>query len=85
MKEFEIYCPKCAWRPGVEDRWECMPGCGAVWNTFWTRGLCPGCGMQWEVTQCPECERVSPHKHWYHVPEADEAGRSERQPVPATS
>lgn len=83
MKEFEIYCPKCAWRPGPEDRWECMPGCGAVWNTFWTRGLCPGCGMQWEVTQCLECQQVSPHKHWYHVPEADEMGSREREAVPA--
>lgn len=68
MDEFVIFCPLCAWRPAAEDRWACMPGCGTSWNTFWTRGLCPGCAKQWEVTQCLACQRLSPHRRWYHEP-----------------
>jgi len=66
--ELEIYCPKCAWRPQPEDRWSCEPSCGTVWNTFWTRGLCPGCRKQWADTQCLACRQFSPHKQWYHPP-----------------
>lgn len=66
MPEPEIYCPVCIWHPTGEDLWEC--DCGTVWNTFWTRGTCPGCGHQWEVTQCLECRRFSPHENWYHYP-----------------
>ncbi len=75
MKEekTEIFCPRCGWRPEPEDRWICGPtGCGTVWNTFWTRGLCPGCGKQWTLTQCLACGRLSPHEHWYHAPAADD-------------
>jgi hypothetical protein len=85
MKEFEIYCPKCTWRPAPDDRWECSPGCGAVWNTFWTRGLCPGCCKQWGVTQCLACQQVSAHRHWYHVPERrPEIIRKQEEPVTET-
>jgi hypothetical protein len=66
--ELEIYCPKCAWRPQPEDRWSCEPSCGTVWNTFWTRGLCPGCRKQWADTQCLACRQFSPHQQWYHLP-----------------
>lgn len=64
----EIYCPKCKWRPGAEDRWICRPFCGTVWNTFWTRGICPGCSYQWHNTQCLACGQFSPHEAWYHYP-----------------
>lgn len=64
----EIFCPECQWRPRPEDQWECVPSCGTVWNTFWTRGLCPGCGHQWEKTQCIACGKLSPHEAWYHYP-----------------
>lgn len=37
-----------------------------MWNTFWTRGLCPGCRKRWTVTQCPSCAQLSPHEAWYH-------------------
>lgn len=67
--EPEIYCPKCRYVPKVDDRWECAPtGCGTKWNTFWTRGLCPGCARQWDKTQCPQCHKTSLHKAWYHLP-----------------
>ncbi len=75
MNEPEIYCPSCKWRPKPEDRWECIPSCGTVWNTFWTGGVCPGCGYKWQVTQCHVCGVVSPHEDWYHYhyPESEES------------
>jgi hypothetical protein len=36
-----------------------------LWNTFNTRGLCPECQYQWEVTACPQCGEMSPHADWY--------------------
>lgn len=72
MKEPEIFCPQCTWRPRAEDRWQCVPSCGTVWNTFWTRGVCPGCGIAWHKTQCLACGGVSPHQAWYHWPEDSE-------------
>lgn len=70
----DIFCPKCEWKPQSEDRWECVPSCGTVWNTFWTRAVCPGCGVKWPSTQCFECEVFSPHDEWYHYrePESEE-------------
>lgn len=58
-----VHCPKCIWRPRAKNRWRCK--CGYQWNTFDTRGLCPGCGYQWEITACLECGEISPHKDWY--------------------
>ena len=66
MEKADIYCPQCKWRPQPEDRWECVPSCRTVWNTFWTRGVCPGCGVKWHSTQCLSCQRFSPHEAWYH-------------------
>jgi hypothetical protein len=43
-----------------------------VWNTFWTRGLCPGCGHQWQETQCLRCRKMSPHESWYHYPDGQQ-------------
>ena len=71
-REAEIYCPKCSWRPSATDRWMCYPACGTVWNTFWTRGLCPGCGHQWQETQCLRCHKMSPHESWYHYPDGQD-------------
>jgi len=62
----KIYCPKCEWHPSAHDRWMCTISCQTVWNTFETHGRCPGCGKQWEVTQCLSCHAISPHDDWYH-------------------
>jgi hypothetical protein len=59
----KIRCPKCAWEPRREDRWSCV--CGKAWNTFDTRGVCPGCDAKWNETQCLECHGWSPHEAWY--------------------
>jgi len=59
----EIRCPECRWIPVEEARWPCR--CGHLWNTFDTRGRCPSCDFQWEITQCLQCGEVSPHDAWY--------------------
>lgn len=58
-----IRCPKCRWRPRKSDLWTCT--CWHSWNTFDTRGRCPGCGYVWPITQCLRCQEFSPHEEWY--------------------
>lgn len=58
-----IRCPQCKWTPRTKNLWSCK--CGPHWNTFDTRGLCPGCGHQWEITGCLQCGAMSPHAEWY--------------------
>lgn len=69
-----IRCPLCKWRPKPTHRWFCAPcdqpefflaGCGTRWNTFATRGRCPGCGHQWRWTACLNCAGWSLHQEWY--------------------
>jgi hypothetical protein len=58
-----IRCPQCKWAPRTKNLWSCK--CGHHWNTFDTRGLCPGCAYQWEITGCVQCGAMSPHLEWY--------------------
>jgi hypothetical protein len=69
-----IRCPLCRWHPEASSRWTCscfgtpepyFESCGTVWNTFSTRGRCPGCGHQWQWTTCLSCQEVSLHVDWY--------------------
>ncbi len=63
-----IRCPTCRWEPSKESRWYCSgepDTCGHCWNTFETRGVCPGCRKQWHTTVCLSCGAVSPHDDWY--------------------
>jgi hypothetical protein len=69
-----IRCPLCKWQPKPSHRWFCAPcehpeyfadGCGARWNTFSTRGRCPGCAHQWRWTACLNCSGWSLHEDWY--------------------
>jgi len=69
-----IRCPLCEWQPGKSSRWRCLRttspegffgGCGTVWNTFSTRGRCPGCHYQWRWTKCLRCDGWSRHEDWY--------------------
>jgi hypothetical protein len=69
-----IRCPLCRWHPSPSSRWSCLsidgpeppfPACGAVWNTFATRGRCPGCAHQWRWTSCLRCGEWSRHEDWY--------------------
>jgi hypothetical protein len=69
-----IRCPLCDWRPMPSSTWCCyglntpepaFEGCGAVWNTFSTRGRCPACQHQWRWTSCLRCGGWSLHEDWY--------------------
>lgn len=69
-----IRCPWCEWKPNASSRWLCsscehpenfLAGCGMVWNTFMTRGLCPRCNHQWTWTSCLSCQQWSLHETWY--------------------
>lgn len=82
IEEPQIYCPQCGYRPRADDRWRCVPCCATSWHTFWTGGVCPGCGIRWDRTQCPACGEVSPHGRWYHEPRRAPAGARERDVEP---
>jgi hypothetical protein len=70
-----IRCPLCRWQPTASSQWYCSDapefphffyhGCGTSWNTFETRGRCPGCDHQWTWTDCHRCWQSSPHDDWY--------------------
>lgn len=69
-----IRCPVCKWQPKPAHRWFCAScsypeyfdaGCGTCWNTFITRGRCPGCHHQWRWTACLNCAGWSLHADWY--------------------
>jgi hypothetical protein len=76
-----IRCPHCDWRPQASSHWFCaacpapegfLYGCGTSWNTFETRGRCPGCQHQWQWTSCHACGEWSLHDDWYT--DEDDAG-----------
>ena len=69
-----IRCPRCSWQPQASSRWSCywadcpeppFDACGTSWNTFSTRGRCPGCSHQWRWTSCLRCGQWSLHLDWY--------------------
>jgi hypothetical protein len=62
-----------------------MGGCGHVWNTFTTKGVCPKCSFAWEITACLSCKQYSLHKNWYHYPvdHPDDANQEEKELVRA--
>jgi hypothetical protein len=71
-----IRCPLCKWQPKPAHRWFCAScsypeffdaGCGTCWNTFTTRGRCPGCNHQWRWTACLNCAQWSLHADWYET------------------
>ena len=65
-RNFRIRCPACEWQPAKSDTWSCNPeGCGHVWNTFDTTGVCPSCQKHWEYTACLRCSQWSLHDLWY--------------------
>ena len=73
-RKSRIRCPVCSWQPPRTSRWSCLPmgapeffagGCGHRWNTFDTRGCCPGCRYQWKHTSCMRCSATSLHEDWY--------------------
>jgi len=73
-----IRCPQCEWQPSPSSRWSCLwtetpepffEACGTEWNTFTTRGRCPGCRHQWRWTSSLRCGEWSLHEDWYETEE----------------
>ena len=82
MEKTEIFCPLCRWRPKADSRWSCsrtLGGCGNLWNTFDTRGVCPECNWHWIITACHACKQYSQHEDWYHEPDEPPARVNERE------
>lgn len=67
-----VRCPACQWEPAPHDTWCCSPGCGHVWNTFKTYGVCPGCNKGWTHTACLRCSAWSLHDDWYEEDAQDD-------------
>jgi hypothetical protein len=59
-----ICCPLCAAVATPDQRWHCRY-CYCRWNTFATRGRCPGCNFHFRATTCLTCNRLSRHDDWY--------------------
>ena len=75
-----IRCPLCQWHPSPSSTWSCFNDdtpeppfnwCGTSWNTFTTRGRCPGCQHQWRWTSCLSCGGWSLHEDWYETESPD--------------
>lgn len=80
VASYRIRCPICFWHPDANSRWCCsaegtpeppFPSCGTIWNTFATRGRCPGCQHQWQWTSCLLCGEASLHEAWYETGTGD--------------
>ena len=78
-----IRCPLCNWQPTSSSVWACQSfgtpepffgGCETIWNTFETKGVCPGCSHQWQWTSCHRCHGWSRHADWYEREPSDHAG-----------
>jgi hypothetical protein len=82
----EAVCPSCRAHPLRGDVWGCDQ-CGKRFDTFAHRAVCPGCGKQFPVTECPDCQRGHPIAEWFSaVPplataELPEPGPREGQPA----
>jgi len=68
-----VRCPQCNWLPAEESQWSCR--CHHRWNTFATRGKCPACEYQWQITSCLNCGHASRHENWYLPEEPTENPR----------
>jgi Zn-dependent protease len=56
-------CPSCKVAPPLGALWRCSK-CSQSFDTFETRGKCPGCEAQYPITMCGECRRQYPMQEW---------------------
>jgi len=54
-----LACPNCKSPPPKGDFWICGH-CRRPFDIFATRGVCPHCGMIFNVTRCLECGQINP-------------------------
>jgi Zn-dependent protease len=62
-RHYELRCPTCGAPPPAGAFWACGQ-CGAKFDTFDERGVCPGCGAQFAATQCQTCHARHPIETW---------------------
>jgi Zn-dependent protease len=63
-------CPNCGESAPAGEFWQCGH-CGTKFDTFVTRGRCPGCGAWYLETACPHCQASNHVDGWYR-PEGGE-------------
>ena len=56
-------CPSCRTAPPLGPFWKCG-ACGQSFDTFETRGVCPGCAHEYPVTMCLDCSEQRPMTEW---------------------
>jgi Zn-dependent protease len=56
-------CPSCHTAPVKGTIWKCSQ-CSQAFDTFQSRGVCPNCRKQFEVTKCLDCGVASPMSEW---------------------
>ena len=66
-------CPGCGEAPPRGAYWQCEH-CVTRFDTFETRGRCPGCGAWYLETACPHCHASNHVDAWYR-PAAGEEGK----------
>lgn len=56
-------CPSCHESPVAGEFWQCGK-CGAAFDTFVTRAVCPNCQTQFAQTACLDCGEVNAFTEW---------------------
>ncbi|HUY34578.1 MAG TPA: site-2 protease family protein [Pirellulales bacterium] len=62
-RHYELHCPTCGASPPAGEFWVCGQ-CGAKFDTFSERGVCPGCGGEFPMSQCSACHARHPMQAW---------------------
>jgi len=60
-------CPSCNTAPPLGELWRCGK-CSQAFDTFLTKGICPNCTTQFNVTQCLDCGTSRPITEWISAP-----------------
>ena len=60
----ECACPRCLQAPPRGRHWVCNE-CETRFDTFETRGKCPGCGAWFLETACPHCHETNHIDRWF--------------------
>jgi hypothetical protein len=60
-------CPDCKIAPPIGAFWMCG-ACRQAFDPFETQAVCPGCGVVFPTTRCPDCGGSSPITAWIVPP-----------------